>query len=56
MTRRYTITIRLSEDKNSKPIAHYWGLARRWIPLEREKAELAISTGTLFGVTALPPH
>ena len=42
------ITVRISTNKNGKRIAHYWGMARRWLPLSVEAAELALATGTLF--------
>lgn len=48
-----TITIRISTDKNGKPIAHYWGAARRWLPISVDKAELALATGTIFGAIAV---
>jgi hypothetical protein len=48
-----TITIRIKANKNGKPVAHYWGLARRWLPISVDKAELALATGTLFGCPAV---
>ena len=50
MTR--TISIRIRANKNGKPVAHYWGAAKRWLPLSVDAAELAISTGTIFGQKA----
>lgn len=44
MTKR-TITIRFSVDKNGKRRAHYWGLARRWLPISIDAAELKIAIG-----------
>jgi hypothetical protein len=44
MTRRQ-ITIRFSTDKNGRRRAHYWGLARRWLPISIEAAELKLATG-----------
>lgn len=40
-----TITIRFSVDKNGKRRAHYWGLARRWLPISVAAAELKLATG-----------
>jgi len=39
------ITIRFSVDKNGKRRAHYWGLARRWLPISIDKAEIMLATG-----------
>lgn len=39
------ITIRFSVDKNGRRRAHYWGLARRWLPISNDEAELKLSTG-----------
>lgn len=44
MTRR-TITIRFTTDKNGKRRAHYWGLARRWLPISIAEAEMKLATG-----------
>jgi hypothetical protein len=44
MTNR-KITIRFSVDKNGKRRAHYWGLARRWLPISISEAELKLATG-----------
>jgi hypothetical protein len=44
MTKRQ-ITIRFTTDKNGKPRAHYWGLARRWLPIGIDEAKLKIATG-----------
>lgn len=52
MTR--TITIRIRSNKNGKRVAHYWGEARRWLPIAVDAAEMAISTGRLFGCNAVP--
>jgi hypothetical protein len=49
----YTTTIRIKADKRGKLIAHYWGRARRWLPLPVEAAELALATGTIFGGPAV---
>lgn len=37
-------TIRIKTDKNGKPIAHYWGLARRWLPISIDEAWLKLAT------------
>jgi hypothetical protein len=42
---RYLITIRFSTDKRGRPMTHYWGQARRWLPISRDKAEFWIATG-----------
>jgi hypothetical protein len=42
---RHTITIRFSTDKNGRRRAHYWGLARRWLPISIDEAELRLATG-----------
>jgi hypothetical protein len=39
------MTIRFSTDKNGKRRAHYWGLARRWLPISIDEAELRLATG-----------
>jgi hypothetical protein len=52
MTNR-TITIRIRSNKNGKPVAHYWGLARRWLPMPVAEAEVALATGALFGCKAV---
>ena len=44
MTRR-KIIIRFTVDKNGKRRAHYWGLARRWLPISIDAAELKLATG-----------
>lgn len=44
-----TITIRIKANKNGKRIAHYWGAARRWLPISVDAADLALATGVLFG-------
>jgi hypothetical protein len=44
-----TLQIRITTDKNGKRIAHYYGSARRWLAISVPAAELAISTGVLFG-------
>ena len=49
-----TITIRIAADKNGKPIAHYWGLARRWLPLSVDAAQIALATGQFKGCEAKP--
>jgi hypothetical protein len=41
----YAITIRYSTDKLGRPMAHYWGRARRWLPISLDKAALWISIG-----------
>jgi hypothetical protein len=47
MTNR-KITIRFTADKNGKRRAHYWGLARRWLPISVDAAELKLATGEAF--------
>lgn len=42
----HTVTIRIKADKRGKRIAHYWGIARRWLPMAVDVAELAIATGS----------
>lgn len=49
----YTHTIRIKANKRGKKIAHYWGRARRWLPLSVEAAELALATGTIYGGPAV---
>jgi hypothetical protein len=49
MTVNRTIRIRVRTNKNGKQIAHYYGLACRWLPIPVEKAELALATGLLYG-------
>lgn len=44
-SRKTTTTIRFSVDKNGKRRAHYWGLARRWLPISVDVAELKVATG-----------
>jgi len=48
-----TITIRIKSNTNGKQIAHYWGQARRWLPISIAKAELALATGEVFGCKAV---
>jgi hypothetical protein len=43
------ITIRVRTDKRGRRIAHYWGLARRWLPMPLAEAEIALATGTWRG-------
>ena len=38
------ITIRFTTDKNGKRRAHYWGMARRWLPISVDAAELKLAT------------
>jgi len=42
---RRSISIRIRSNKNGKRIAHYWGEARRWLPMSIAEAELALATG-----------
>lgn len=37
------ITIRIRADKNGQRRAHYWGMARRWLPLPLADAELFLA-------------
>ena len=46
------ISIRLGTNKAGKPVAHYWGAARRWLPISVNAANLALATGTVFGKPA----
>ena len=48
-----TTTIRIKPNKNGKLVAHYWGEARRWLPLSVEAAELALATGVFHGSKAV---
>jgi hypothetical protein len=48
-----TITIRIKTNKNGKRVAHYWGAARRWLPLSIDAAEIALATGEIFGGKAI---
>lgn len=41
----YLNTIRFSTDSKGRNRAHYWGIARRWLPISVEKAELWLATG-----------
>jgi hypothetical protein len=53
------MTNRFSADKNGKRRAHYWGLARRWLPIGIDAAELKLATGEAVPVQTtsdpLPP-
>lgn len=40
-----TVTIRIKTNKNGRRVAHYWGVAKRWLPMPVETAEIAIATG-----------
>lgn len=40
----HTVTIRFSTDKRGRPRAHYWGLARRWLPIGIDEAEIRLAT------------
>ena len=44
-----TITIRIKSDKNGKRVAHYFGRARRWLPMSVFSAEMAIAAGIYMG-------
>ena len=48
-----TITIRIKPNKAGKPVAHYWGTAKRWLPLSVDAAEAALATGQIFGAKAV---
>lgn len=48
-----TITIRITSDKNGKPVAHYWGAARRWLPVSVDAAQVALATGQFKGAKAV---
>ena len=55
MTRRLSlITIRIQANKNGKRVAHYWGAARRWLPMKLDVAELALATGKWGAYDAAP--
>ena len=43
------ITIRIRTNKTGRRMAHYWGLARRWLPMSVAEAEIALATGTWRG-------
>ena len=43
------IQIRIRSNKNGKRIAHYYGEARRWLPLSVDAAEVALATGNYYG-------
>lgn len=49
-----TISIRIKANKNGKRVAHYWGMARRWLPMSVEAADLALATGSYLGSKAVP--
>ncbi len=38
------ITVRIKSDKNGRPMAHFWGMARRWIKMNMEEARMLIAT------------
>jgi len=40
-----TVSIKFSTDKAGRPRAHYWGRARRWLPISIAEAQLWIATG-----------
>ena len=42
---RQTITIRFSTDKAGRRRAHFWGQARRWLPMSTTEAEMKLATG-----------
>jgi len=44
-TKKPQITVRIKLNKNGKRIAHYWGMARRWLPISLAEAEMLIATG-----------
>lgn len=48
-----TITIRIKANKNGKRVAHYWGAARRWLPISVDAAEMALATGMLNACRAV---
>jgi hypothetical protein len=48
-----TLQIRIRTNKNGKRVAHYYGSARRWLPLPVVEAEIALATKTLFGRRAV---
>ena len=37
------ISIRIKLDKNGRRMAHYWGMARRWIKMPLVEAELHLA-------------
>ncbi|MFC5423690.1 hypothetical protein ACFPOB_29590 [Bosea eneae] len=41
-----TVTIRIKSNRNGKLVAHYWGMARRWLPISVAEAQMAVATGT----------
>ena len=42
---QFTITIRFKTNKRGTKIAHYWGPAKRWLPISIDDAELWLATG-----------
>jgi hypothetical protein len=48
-----TITIRIRPNKAGKPVAHYWGQAKRWLAMGVAEAELALATGEFHGCHAV---
>ena len=42
------ITVRIKTDKNGHPMAHYWGIAKRWIKMNLDEARLLIATETAW--------
>ena len=42
------ITVRISTDKNGRPMAHYCGLAGRWIRMNMDEAKMLIATETVW--------
>jgi hypothetical protein len=55
----HTVTIRFSTDKRGRPRAHYWGLARRWLPIGIDEAEIRLATDPRYvraeKIIASPP-
>jgi hypothetical protein len=41
--RKHRITVRIKADKNGRLRAHYWGQARRWLPMSVAEAQLIIA-------------
>lgn len=44
----YKITIRIRTNKAGRRVAHYWGRARRWLPIGLAQAELMVASGEAY--------
>ncbi len=45
MAAKHRVIIKFTADKNGRRRAHYWGLAKRWLPISIDTAELKIAAG-----------